>query len=62
MAKAAAPYLHPKQLAVDQRLKGDQHSEAFKEFLRSIDGESRRLPQDIPRMRDTDKQTRVYLS
>jgi hypothetical protein len=44
MAKASAPYLHPKQLAVDQRLKSDGYSEAFKEFLRSIDGESRRLP------------------
>ena len=44
MAKAAAPYLHPKQLAVDQRLKTDVWSEAAKEFLRSIDGESRRLP------------------
>ena len=43
MAKSAAPYLHPKQLAVDQRLKTD-HSAAILEFLASIDGESRRLP------------------
>jgi hypothetical protein len=45
MAKSAAPYLHPKLSAVDQRLNagGDEMS-ALRQFLKSIDGQSRQLP------------------